>query len=224
MKKIHARRLTAAVAAAALIGIPVASAAADPEPAPRPPQAVETLQPQPTSPTAYDFGETLAELEGEKLEITFLAAIIGHHQAAIEMAQLELERGTDPQIRTHAENIIASQQNQVDQFTRWLQEWYGLTPEAAREQAPEEARREMRKMDRETQRDMEELRAVPAGEEFDVAFVRKIIPHHSAGIIEFLEPQSRAVHPELRVAATTGIVSQEAQIADFRTWLAGQAD
>ncbi|WP_240505711.1 DUF305 domain-containing protein [Kocuria marina] len=65
--------------------------------------------------------------------------------------------------------------------------------------------------------------AVEAGEDFDVAFVQKMIPHHNSGIIEFLEPQSRAVHPQLRVAATSGITTQQAQVADFRTWLAGRA-
>ena len=50
-----------------------------------------------------------------------------------------------------------------------------------------------------------------------------MIPHHQSGIIEFLEPQSRAVHPQLRVAATAGITTQQAQVADFRTWLAGRA-
>ncbi|NMR31867.1 DUF305 domain-containing protein [Arthrobacter sp. SF27] len=180
------------------------------------------VQPEPTSPTAYEFGETLAGLEGEELEVTFMAAIIPHHRAAIEMAQLELERGEDPDIRTHAENIIASQQHQIDQFTRWLDEWYGLTPEEAREQAPREARAEMREMDRETKRTIRELRRVEAGDDFDEAFVVRMIPHHQAGIIEFLEPQSRAPHAELRVAATTGIVTQEAEAADFRTWLSGR--
>ncbi len=52
--------------------------------------------------------------------------------------------------------------------------------------------------------------------------MRRIIPHHNSGIIEFLEVQSRADHPQLKVAATAGIVSQEAQIADFRTWLSEQ--
>lgn len=181
-------------------------------------------RPEATSPTAYDFGETLARLEGERLEITFLAEIIPHHRAAIEMARLELERGTSADIRTHAENIIASQQHQVDQFTRWLEEWYGLTPEEAMARAPAEARHEMARMERETRQDLAELRGVPAGEAFDVAFVKKIIPHHSAGIIEFLEPQSRAVHPQLRVAAATGITQQEAEIADFRTWLSARAE
>lgn len=184
--------------------------------------AQEMLQPDPTSPVNYEFGETLATLEGEELETTFLAAIIGHHQAAIEMAQLELERGTSPDIRTHAESIIAGQQHQIDQFTTWLEEWYGLTPEEAMAQAPEEAQEEMATMEEETQMMIEELAAVPAGEDFDVAFVQKMIPHHAGGIIEFLEIQARAPHAQLRVAAASGITTQQAQIADFRTWLAGQ--
>lgn len=183
----------------------------------------ETLQPEPTSPTAYEFGETLAGLEGEELEITFLAEIIPHHRAAIEMSQLELERGVSPDIRTHAENIIADQQHQIEQFTRWLDQWYGLTPDEAKAQVPAEAQEEMKILEEETQMMIEELSAVEAGEDFDVAFVQKMIPHHNSGIIEFLEPQSRAVHPQLRVAATAGITTQQAQVADFRTWLAGRA-
>lgn len=82
--------------------------------------AAHDIQPLPTSPTVYEFGETLARLKGRTLEITFLASIIPHHQHAIHMAELELERGVDPQIRTHADNIIADQRHQIEQFTRWL--------------------------------------------------------------------------------------------------------
>lgn len=135
------------------------------------------------------------------------------------MAELELRRGVDADIRTHAENIIASQRHQIDQFTRWLHKWYNLTPQQAVEQVCEEARREMTAMDREVQRHADELRRTKAGIGFDIAFVKRIIPHHSAGIVELLEPQPRAFHPQLRVAAATGITTQEAEIADFRIWL-----
>ena len=67
------------------------------------------------------------------------------------------------------------------------------------------------------------LEAVPAGPEFDAAFVRHMIPHHQAGIVEFLEPQSRAPHAELRVSASEGITAQAAQVADFRTWLSARS-
>lgn len=43
------------------------------------------------------------------------------------------------------------------------------------------------------------------------------------GVVEFLEPQARAVHRQLRVAAASGINTQTAEIADFRTWLSGRA-
>lgn len=220
-----ARRVITATAAMALtVGTPaVAFAHQVPTQASAPASQDGDLGVRPTSPTAYQFGETLAELEGEQLETTFLAEIIPHHQAAIEMAKLELERGTSPDIMTHAENIIANQQHQIDQFTRSLDQWYGLTPEEAMEQAPEEARQEMATLEEETRQMVEELRQVPAGEAFDEAFVRMMVPHHQAGIIEFLEPQSRAVHPELRVAASSGINTQGMQVADFLTWLSGRA-
>ncbi|GHE75914.1 DUF305 domain-containing protein [Streptomyces lavendulocolor] len=184
---------------------------------------VEHDQPMPTPPVAYEFGETLAKLKGKQLEITFLAEIIGHHKAAIEMAELELERGVDPDIRTHAENIIASQKHQVEQFTRWLHQWYGLTPEDAMEHISAEARKEMAEMEKDTERMMDMLRAVDKGKKFDTAFVHMIIPHHGSGVIEFLEPQARAVHAELRVAAASGAMTQESEIVDFRKWLSGQA-
>lgn len=221
------RRITAAASSlalsATLLGGATAPVVAHTEVAPASSHSpAELLQPEPTSPTAYEFGETLATLEGEELDITFLAEIIPHHRAAIEMSQLELERGVSPDIRTHAENIIANQQHQIEQFTRWLEEWYGLSPEEAMAQAP--AQEEMKVLEEETQMMIEELSAVEAGEDFDVAFVQKMIPHHQSGIIEFLEPQSRAPHAQLRVAATAGITTQQAQVADFRTWLAGQDD
>ena len=225
-RTLIARTLAATAATVALTGAAPAAAAAVPAPAFAPAAESSTdgqpPQPEATSPTAYLFGETLAKLEGEQLEITFLAEIIPHHEAAIEMAELELERGTSPDIRTHAENMIANQEHQIEQFTRWLDEWYGLTPEEAEAQAPEEAREEMAALEEETSQMMDELRQVPAGEEFDEAFVSMIIPHHQAGIIEFLEPQSRAVHAELRVAAASGINTQAMEVADFRTWLAGR--
>ncbi|MFD8352440.1 DUF305 domain-containing protein [Streptomyces coelicoflavus] len=180
-------------------------------------------QPMPTPTVAYEFGETLAKLKDKQLETTFLAEIIGHHKAAIEMAELELERGVDPDIRTHAENVIASQKHQVEQFTRWLHQWYGLTPQKAMEHVSAEARKEMAEMEKDTERMMAMLRAVDKGKEFDTAFVRMIIPHHSSGVIEFLEPQARAPHAELRVAAASGAMTQESEIVDFRKWLSGHA-
>lgn len=220
------RGTVAALAVAAFTCTPAAVAFGAPavsgQAAVRDDASSDRQQPMPTSPVSYEIGESLAKLRGRQLEVTFLGEIIPHHQAAIDMAELELERGTDPDVRTHAENIIASQRQQIEQFTRWLREWYGLTPEEAMEQAPAEVKREMADMEKESGRMMKELREVGKGKQFDIEFVRRMIPHHSGAVIEFLEPQARADHAQLRVAAVSGVVNQESEIADFRTWLSGR--
>lgn len=44
----------------------------------------------------------------------FLAMMIPHHEGAVEMARLELIHGTDPLARRLAEEIIASQQTEIE--------------------------------------------------------------------------------------------------------------
>ncbi|MET9951152.1 DUF305 domain-containing protein [Streptomyces sp. NPDC006339] len=214
---LRRRAAVAAVATVLSLALAPASFAAG-GPGPERPTSTTSQDPQPlsASPAAYELGEELAGLAGKQLEVTFLAAVIPHHRAAVEMAKLERERGVDADVRNRAEHIISGQQHQIDRFTRWLHEWYGLTPQQARAQAPAEAREEMAEMDKETRKRVDELRRTPAGKGFDTAFLRRIIPHHSEGIAVSLEVQSRAVHHRLREAASTGIAAQQAEIEDFR--------
>lgn len=54
-------------------------------------------------------------------DVDFLAMMIPHHQGAVEMARLELIHGSDPATRRLAEDIIASQQAEIDGMQRRLQ-------------------------------------------------------------------------------------------------------
>lgn len=47
-------------------------------------------------------------------DVDFLAMMIPHHQGAIDMARLALEHGEDPLTRRLAEEIIASQQAEIE--------------------------------------------------------------------------------------------------------------
>jgi uncharacterized protein (DUF305 family) len=55
-------------------------------------------------------------------DIDFLAMMIPHHEGAVEMARLVLVHGTDPVTRKLAEDIIASQQVEIEGMRRRMEQ------------------------------------------------------------------------------------------------------
>ncbi|WP_127072565.1 CopM family metallochaperone [Pelagibacterium lentulum] len=58
----------------------------------------------------------------EDADVAFACGMIAHHQGAIDMAQVLLDHGDDPQMRTLAEEIIDAQVAEIEQMTTWLAE------------------------------------------------------------------------------------------------------
>lgn len=58
----------------------------------------------------------------EDADVAFACGMIAHHQGAIDMAQVVLDHGDDPQMRALAEEIIEAQVAEIEQMTTWLVE------------------------------------------------------------------------------------------------------
>jgi uncharacterized protein (DUF305 family) len=63
--------------------------------------------------------------EAKPFDSAFIDAMVAHHQGAIRMARVELEQGSDPQVKDLAETIIAAQSREIEQVNSWHQRWYG---------------------------------------------------------------------------------------------------
>ena len=51
----------------------------------------------------------------------FVLMMMPHHQGAIDMAKVELQYGTDPQLRQLATDIVAAQEKEIADMKAWLE-------------------------------------------------------------------------------------------------------
>jgi uncharacterized protein (DUF305 family) len=70
--------------------------------------------------------DDLWALPPNRLDAVFMAMMIPHHQGAIDMAMLALERSNRDEIKQLANAIITSQTAEIATMNGWLKDWYGL--------------------------------------------------------------------------------------------------
>ncbi len=62
--------------------------------------------------------------EARPFDRAFIDAMTPHHESAITMANVALEKSKDPEIRRIAEGIVAGQEREISQMREWRKEWY----------------------------------------------------------------------------------------------------
>ena len=137
---------------------------------------------------------------------SFIDAMVPHHQSAIEMAEAAKPRLTQPDLVEVADNILASQQKEIDRMLDWREQWYG-----SREIDPEGSAG-LGLSDEQMGLDHSAMADIEAADDVDKAFAQAMIPHHEGAIEMAKLAQERGQHAEIKQLADEIIEAQEAEI------------
>lgn len=212
----HTKRITATLAGLAV----TATLAACADQGATPPAAT-TSPTNSTSATATESASASASTdvaaEHNDQDTTFAQMMIIHHEGAIEMSQLAVQRADNPEVVALAERIAEAQGPEIDEMTAWLGAWgEDISPD-------DHGGMDMGGMDMDGMSQEEMMTQLDglAGDEFDRAFLDAMIAHHE-GAIEMSEQQvADGQNPDAVALAEKIIEDQRAEITEMREILAG---
>ena len=61
---------------------------------------------------------------GKYSDKAFIDAMFPHHQGAIEMAKVADENSENPRVKELAQNIASVQKREIEQISRWREQWH----------------------------------------------------------------------------------------------------
>lgn len=146
---------------------------------------------------------------GQNIDQHFIVQMIPHHEGAIAMAKIALERSKRPEMISLGNGIIEAQQKEINDMTAWYQSWFGSVPPAGG--------MGMMHMDG-MSGDSAALQSVTAAE-FDREFITQMIPHHEMAVMMAQMLQASTERDEMKTLADNIITSQSREIDMMRSWL-----
>jgi uncharacterized protein (DUF305 family) len=66
---------------------------------------------------------SLKEKKGDEYDALFIAHMIEHHQAAVDMSRLSEQNAKHDEIKQLSREIIAAQEKEIAQMRAWQQQW-----------------------------------------------------------------------------------------------------
>lgn len=146
---------------------------------------------------------------GQNIDQHFIVQMIPHHEGAIEMAKVALERSKRPEMLSLAKAIIEAQTREITDMKLWYESWFGSV-------LPESSMGGMHMAG--MTGDLDDLKATSASE-FDREFINQMIPHHEMAVVMAQMLASGTERSEMKQLAGTIITSQSGEIEMMRSWL-----
>ena len=180
--------------------------------------------PDETSMTAIlkDYTKSMTDMHDEMMvgmayndpDTAFAKSMLGHHRGAVDMAKIELKYGTDETMRTLAQDIIDSQQLEIDIMNKWL----ASHPDAPEPKANTQAMQQAYAAGMQAMHDA--MMTAIANPVPDMAFARSMLPHHRGAVDMAILQLQYGTDKEMRKLAQDIIDAQQPEIIWLQEWIA----
>ena len=144
-------------------------------------------------------------------DLDYANMMIGHHQGAIDMSNIELTKGADDKMKTMAKEIITKQTGDITMLRQFVENY--------KPSGMKHGEGTLQKM----QADMKTgMKAMQMNGNTDKDFAAMMISHHEAGMKMSEAQVSNGMSEKLKDMAKKGISYETKEIADFKKWLQGK--
>ncbi len=162
----------------------------------------------------------------QNIDAHFIEQMIPHHEDAITMAQLALEKAKRPEIKQLAQSIIDSQSKEIAQMKDWYQEWYGRELPSGDQVMHQHGMTPLRQgsagqvsgMHMGMMGNANDIVRLEEAVDFDKAFIEHMIPHHQMAVMMASMLQRGTQRPEMEQLAEDIIAVQTSEIDQMRQW------
>ncbi len=145
----------------------------------------------------------------------FIEQMIPHHEGAVDMAKLALQRSKRHEIKTLATAIITDQNKEIADMTTWYKDWFGNDVPKVSGGMVGGGMMSQSGMHMGGQEDMVSLENAT---DFDKAFLEAMIPHHQLALMMVQMLESGSNRREMLELAKNITTSQSKEIQQMQAW------
>lgn len=145
----------------------------------------------------------------------FIEQMIPHHDGAVAMAKLALEKSKRTEIKTLATAIIEGQTKEIQDMGVWYKDWFGKDVPQVSTGMMGGGMMSSSGMHMGGQEDMTVLENA---KDFDKAFLEAMIPHHQLALMMVRMLEAGSNRPEMLQLAKNITTSQSKEIQQMQAW------
>ncbi|MEK9173116.1 MAG: DUF305 domain-containing protein [Patescibacteria group bacterium] len=153
------------------------------------------------------------------LDRHFIEQMIPHHEDAVTMAELALQKAKKAEIKTLAQAIIIAQTKEIDEMRGWYKNWFGSdVPDSVNYMGHSMMNHSQGMMMGGMMGDETDMAVLKSAQDFDAEFIRQMIPHHQTAVMMAQMVAVTSSRDEIKKLAQDVVQSQTNEINQMREW------